>query len=365
MRIVSTVILLAPLALWSQTLGVKEFGRLPDGRAVRLYTLTNKSGASVSITPYGAIVTEIRVPDRRGQMGGVVHGFDALDGYLKEHPYFGAVVGRYGNRIAKGRFTLNGREYKLAVNNGPNHLHGGVQGFDKKLWTVRSAKKGHVTLRYVSPDGEEGYPGKLTVDVSYSWKDDNSLAIRYSYVSDQETVANITNHTYFNLAGSGDILRHIMQLEADRYTPVDAGLIPTGELQPAAGTPFDFTQPMEIGARIGAAHPQLEAGGGYDHNFALRNQTGALARAATVSEPSTGRTLTVLTTEPGVQFYTGNFLDGSIEGRGGARYAKRSAFCLETQHYPDSPNQAGFPSVIRKAGVRYESQTVFRFGVIP
>lgn len=353
--------LLAASLLAGQTLKKTEFGKLPGGTAVELFSLTNKAGGVVSITPYGATIVSIRVPDKQGKLGDVVHGFDTLDGYLKVHPYFGAVVGRYGNRIAKGRFKLHGVEYKLAVNNGENHLHGGLKGFDKVLWKVTAADSRKVSLQYISPDGEEGYPGTLTVNVTYSWRDDHSLTLDYSFMSEKDTVANITNHTYFNLAGSGDILKHVLKLEAARFTPVDAGLIPIGEIRPVKGTPFDFATATAIGARIDATDQQIQFGKGYDHNFVLNSQNGKLAKAAEVWDPASGRVLEVMTTEPGVQFYTGNFLDGTVTGKAGTSYALRSAFCLETQRYPDSPNQLKFPSVVRKAGHPYRSTTVFRF----
>jgi aldose 1-epimerase len=341
------------------------FGQTGDGKAVELYTLTNRNGVEIRAMTYGAIITSIRVPDRNGAIGDIVLGFDTLAGYLKDSPYFGAVVGRYGNRIAKGQFVLDGRTYKLAVNNPPNHLHGGVKGFDKNVWSARPldgpAGVG-VAFTRLSPDGEEGYPGNLNATVTYTLTDKNELVVKYEATTDKSTPVNLTQHSYFNLAGKGDILQHELMLNADRYTPVDPTLIPTGELAPVDATPFDFRKPTAIGARIAQANPQLKNGNGYDHNWVL-NRTGAgLESAARVVEPSTGRTLEVATTEPGVQFYSGNFLDGTLKGKNGTVYAIRSGFCLETQHFPDSPNHPAFPTTILKPGQTYSSQTVFTFG---
>ncbi len=346
------------------TVTQQAFGKTADGTPVDLFTLANARGVQVSITNYGGIIVSLLAPDRQGRPGDIVLGFERLEDYLKGHPYFGAIVGRYGNRIAKGRFTLDGVEYKLARNNGENHLHGGLQGFDKKVWAARhwmDSAGAHLELAYSSPDGEEGYPGRLDVKVTYTLAENNQLRISYYAVTDKPTVVNLTNHSYFNLAGEGDILGHVLRLNADRFTPVDAGLIPTGELRPVAGTPFDFTAPTPIGARIEQDDEQLRLGRGYDHNFVLRGGGGALAEAAEVYEPKTGRVLRVLTTEPGVQFYTGNFLDGTLRGKGGRVYARRAGFCLETQHFPDSPNQPGFPSTVLRPGQTYRSTTVFEF----
>jgi len=344
------------------------FGKTADGREIDLYTLTNKNGVEIGIMNYGGTIVSIRVPDRSGKLGDVTLGFDSIDGYLKGHPFFGALVGRYGNRIAKGRFKLNGVEYKLAANNGENHLHGGLQGFDKALWTARDVSEGplpRLELTYLSKDGEEGYPGNLAVTVVYSLSEANELRVDYSATTDKDTVLNLTNHTYFNLAGAGegDILGHELTLYADRFTPVDKGLIPTGELRGVEGTPFDFRKATPIGARIEAKDQQLQFGGGYDHNFVLNSGGGALALAARVEEPKTGRVLEVLTTEPGIQFYTGNFLDGTLTGKGGKTYPKRFGLCLETQHFPDSPNQPKFPSTVLKPGGKYQTSTVYRFSV--
>jgi aldose 1-epimerase len=341
----------------------RSFGRTRTGASADLFTLKNSNGVEVGITNYGAIVTSIKCPDRAGKLADVVLGFDSLEGYLGDNPYFGAIVGRYGNRIAKGRFTLNGKEYKLATNNGPNHLHGGITGFNRVVWQAEPAGDFTLKLTYVSKDGEEGYPGTLTSTVDYTLTEGNELKISYLATTDKDTIFNLTNHSYFNLAGegSGDILGHRIRIHADRFTPVDATLIPTGELRPVAGTPFDFRQPHVIGERIDAADEQIKFGGGYDHNFVLNGAAGTLRPAARVVEPMTGRVLEVSTTEPGVQFYTGNFLDGTIKGKSGKPYQRRSGFCLETQHFPDSPNQPQFPSTTLKPGQRYQSTTVYKF----
>jgi aldose 1-epimerase len=342
----------------------KPWGKTPSGEQVDLYTMKNARGAEIRITSFGGIVVSWTAPDRKGQIADVVLGFDSLDGYLKEHPYFGAIVGRYGNRIAKGRFKLNGVEYKLATNNGENHLHGGIKGFDKAVWKAKEAR-GALELSYLSKDGEEGYPGNLSATITYTLGEDNELRIDYHATTDKPTVLNLTNHSYFNLAGQGegDILGHRITLHADRFTPVDAGLIPTGELKPVAGTPFDFRTPHAIGERINANDEQLARGKGYDHNFVLNGQAGTLRPAARVVEPKSGRVLEILTTEPGVQFYTGNFLDGTLRGKGGKVYRQRYGFCLETQHFPDSPNQPAFPSTVLKSGDHYRTTTVYRMSV--
>jgi aldose 1-epimerase len=352
-----------------------RFGTLADGQTVDAYTLRNAHGVEIRAITYGGIITSVNVPDRRGAMADVVLGFGSLDGYLTQHPFFGAIVGRYGNRIGKGRFSLDGAEYTLATNNGPNHLHGGVKGFDKHVWAAAPlAGKTGVTFTRTSADGEEGYPGTLTVSVTYELTDSNELVVDYHATTDKATPVNLTQHSYFNLAGegSGDILGHEMQINANRYTPVDDTLIPTGELAPVDGTPFDFRQPTAIGARIDGDHPQLKNGQGYDHNWVLNRTTdgaadGAPAKlelAARVLEPTSGRTLEVRTTEPGVQFYAGNFLDGKLTGKSGRPYPRRSGLCLETQHFPDSPNKPTFPSTILRPGQEYRSRTVFLFGVM-
>lgn len=343
----------------------QAFGQTADGQAVDLYTLKNANGVEASIMNYGATLVSLKAPDKAGTVADVVLGFDSLGGYLKTEPYLGAIVGRYGNRIAKGRFTLNGVTYKLAVNNGENHLHGGIKGFDKVMWTARaidSPAKPGVELKYLSKDGEEGYPGNLNVTVTYTLSPANELQIDYLATTDKDTVLNLTNHTYFNLSGGAapDILGHELMINAERYTPVDAGLIPTGELRLVEGTPFDFRNPAAIGARIGASDEQLKRGKGYDHNFVVKRTGPGLELVARAVEPGSGRILEVLSTQPGVQFYSGNFLDGTLTGKGGRIIAHRSGFCLETQHYPDSPNHPAFPTVVLKPGETYSQSTVFR-----
>jgi aldose 1-epimerase len=350
------------------TVMVAPFGTTPDGKAVEVYTLTNARGMQVRAISYGAIVQAIRVPDRKGRMGDVVLGYDSLPGYLTESPYFGAVVGRYANRIARGRFTLEGRTYRLATNNGPNHLHGGLKGYDKVVWRARSFQRADgagVRFEYTSPDGEEGYPGTVRVSVEYVLTPENTLLVDYHATTEKPTPLNLSQHSYFNLAGegSGDILKHVLTIHAHRYTPVDSTLIPTGELASVAGTPFDFRKPTAVGARIGQADPQLRYGKGYDHNFVLSRKGAGLFHAVHVLDPSSGRTLDISTTEPGLQFYSGNFLDGTITGKGGHVYGHRTAIVLETQHFPDSPNQPRFPSTILRPGEEYRSRTIFAFGV--
>lgn len=342
----------------------EAFGKTNEGEETSLYTLTNAQGMQVQITDYGATITSVLAPDRNGVMGDVVLGFDSLSGYqspeyLKSGPYFGAIVGRYGNRIANGKFTLGGQEYTLATNNGENHLHGGVKGFDKVMWEAEPLPgQNALRLTYVSPDGEEGYPGTLTSTVAYTLTDDNEIKIDYSATTDKGTPANLTNHSYFNLAAgqANDALDHVVMLNADKYTVVDESLIPTGELRDVKGTVMDFTTPQAIGARVN----QVE-GGGYDHNYVLNDADDTLKKAATVYEPTSGRVLEVYTTEPGIQFYSGNFLDGTITGNGNKAYKKHYGFALETQHFPDSPNQPKFPSTILEPGETYESTTIYKF----
>ena len=347
----------------------EAFGSTADGAAVELYTLTNASGMEVRAMTYGGIIVSLRVPDRTGALGDVVLGYDSLDGYLKSSPYFGAIIGRYGNRIARGRFKLDGKEYKLATNNSPNALHGGVKGFDKVVWKAESFQDQRgvgVVFSYTSADGEEGYPGKLDAKVTYTLADDSSLRFEYQAVTDKPTPVNLTQHTYFNLAGdgSGDILAQELMMKASRFTPVDKTLIPTGELKSVEGTPFDFRTPMAIGARIEAKDEQIKFGLGYDHNWVLdRTDGGGMQLAARVHDPASGRVMEVRTTEPGLQFYSGNFLDGTITGKGGHVYKHRAGMCLETQHYPDSPNKPDFPSTILKPGEDYRSHTVYAFSV--
>lgn len=338
----------------------EDFGSLPDGTVVELYTLYNSAGLRARIMTYGAILVSLEVPDRDGRLADITLGYDSLEGYLETTPYFGAIVGRYGNRIAKGAFTLDGVEYTLAANNGENHLHGGIRGFDKVVWKAEPLREDRavgVRMTYLSPDGEEGYPGNLASTVTYWITEDNELKITYEATTDKATPVNLTHHSYFNLAGqgTGDILGHELQLFADRYTPVDEGLIPTGELRPVAGTPFDFTEPHTIGERI------ARVPGGYDHNFVLTAGGGQLALAARVYEPTSGRVMEITTTEPGIQFYAGNFLDGTIAGKVDKVYHKHYGFCLETQHFPDSPNKPEFPSTILRPGETYLSQTIHRF----
>ena len=336
----------------------ESFGTTKDGQAVDLYTLTN-NGVTAKITNYGGILTSLVVPDRDGNPGDVVLGYDTLDENIADNPYFGALIGRYGNRIAKGKFTLDGAEYTLATNNNENHLHGGIQGYDKVVWDAESSDLDDgvaLKLTYLSKDGEEGYPGNLSCTVVYTLTDDNELVIDYEATTDKATVINLTHHSYFNLGGhdSGEILDHELTLTADNYTPVDSGLIPTGEIATVAGTPMDFTSPTPIGDRI------AQVDGGYDHNWVLNNTDGSLALAARAYDPKTGRVMEISTTEPAIQFYAGNFLDGTQKGKG-AEYLKNNAFCLETQHYPDSPNQPAFPSVVLRPGEKYTHKIVHKF----
>ena len=342
------------------------FGKLKDGRAADVYTLKN-ADLEVKITNFGARITSLLTKDKDGKFGDVVLGYNSVDGYVAEgaaaKTYFGAIVGRYGNRIRDGKFSIDGHAYQIPPNNNGNALHGGPEGFDKKLWTAKEIPGG-VEMSLVSPDGEMGFPGTLNVHVRYTLVG-GAIHINYSATTDKPTVTNITNHSYFNLSGegSGDILGEVLMLNAAGYTPVDAGLIPVGGVQPVAGTPFDFNKPTAIGARIGVANDQLKIAGGYDHNWVLNGKNGEMKLAAKLYDPASGRVLTVTTTQPGVQFYSGNFLDGSFTGKAGAKYAKRNGFCLETQHYPDSPNQPGFPTTLLKPGETLHTETVFAFSV--
>lgn len=345
------------------------FGRMPDSAQVDGYTIRNARGTSLHVITYGAIITALRTADRNGHFDDIVLGFDDLAGYLKDSPYFGAIVGRYANRIALGRFTLDGRTYQVPVNNGANSLHGGTRGFDKVVWAATSFENDSaagVALTHVSPDGDMGYPGRVDVRVTYTLNDRNELVVDYVATTDKPTPLNLSQHSYFNLAGDGqrDILGHLLELKASRYTPVGSTLIPTGELAPVADTPFDFRAPNAIGARIGGTHQQLVFGRGYDHNFVLDSTGSGVGHAARVVEPTTGRTLDVYTDQPGLQFYSGNFLDGSIRGKADRVYGHRYGFCLETQHFPDSPNQPAFPTTILRPGERFESRTMFRFGTV-
>ncbi len=336
------------------------FGQTRDGAPVDLFTLRNANGLAAKVTNYGAIITELHVPDRNGKSADVVLGFDKLEPYLEKHPYFGATVGRFANRIAGGMFQLDGKTYRLAVNNGPNHLHGGLKGFDKVVWKAEPQSGAAVKFTYTSPDGEEGYPGKLEVSVLMTLTDANELRIDYTAKCDKPTPLNLTNHSYFNLFGQGEILGHELMLAADYYTPVDSSLIPTGEIKPVKGGPMDFTTPHTLGARIAEVGNEES---GYDHNFVLNGGGKSLALAARVYEPRTGRVMEVHTTKPGVQLYTANYLDGSLTGKNGVVYGRQTAFCLETQHFPDSVNHPSFPSTILRPGEVYAQTTVHRFSV--
>lgn len=346
---------------------VKPFGKLADGQAADLYTLTNKNGAVATISNYGGIITSLMMQDRNGKFSDVVLGFDSLGKYVKDSPYFGALIGRYGNRIAKGKFTLDGRNYQLATNNIGNALHGGLKGFDKVVWRAFpkvGAQGPSLKLTYVSKDGEEGYPGTLKVSATYTLTNKNELKLVYSATTDKETVVNLTHHSYFNLAGQGNgtILDHVLTLDSSRYTPVDKTLIPTGKIAPLKGTPLDFRKPTPIGSRIDAKDEQLKFARGYDHNFVVDKLIpGTLARIAKVEEPKSGRVMEVFSTEPAVQFYAGNFLDGTLKGKGGKVYVRRGGFCLEPQHYPDSPNHKNFPSTVLKPGQTYKNTIVYSF----
>jgi len=345
-----------------------SFGKLPDGREVDQYILKNANGMEVKIMNYGGVITHWTAPDKEGKYEDIVLGFDSLVGYLTPPPYFGAIIGRYGNRIAKGKFTLDGKTYQLAKNNGENHLHGGVVGYDKVLWNAESIEGAESTLKltYLSKDGEEGYPGNLNITVTYTLKNDNSLKMDYVATTDKATIINLTNHSYFNLsAAKKDVLDQEVTLNADRYLPVDEGLIPTGELRLVTGNAFDFSKPTEIGKGINdVKDKQIKLGGGYDHAWILnKKEVNELSLAATVLEKTSRRKMEVMTTEPAIQFYTGNFLDGSLTGKGGVKYAKRFALCLESEHYPDSPNQSAFPSVILKPNEKYSTTTIYKFSV--
>jgi aldose 1-epimerase len=342
------------------------FGKLPDGREATLYSLSNRQGASLKFTDYGGIVVSLEAPDRKGALLDVVLGHDHLEGYLNNKAYLGCIVGRVGNRIGQSRFTLEGKEYRLAANTGANHLHGGMVGFDKRLWkaeTVEHKEGPAVKLSYHSPDGEEGYPGSVDVEALYIWTDNNEFRIEYRATTDKTTVLNLTHHSYFNLKDGGvsSTMDHEMQIPASRITAVDPDSIPTGALLDVSGTPFDFRKSTVIGSRIGEKHEQLINGIGYDHNWVLDEAGSGLKLAATVYEPQSGRVMEVLTTEPATQFYSGNYLDGSIQGKKGVSYGKRQGLCLEPQRFPDSPNHPAFPSIVLKPGERYQHTLAYRF----
>lgn len=345
-----------------------DFGRLPDETAVKLFTLTNSNGVEAGISNFGGTLVSLQLPDKNGNFEDVVLGFDSVQGYLQPNvPFFGSTIGRYGNRIAQGKFTLDGKEYTLAQNNGINTLHGGLLGFDKVLWEAEKFQNEDevgVRLHYLSPDMEEGFPGNLDVVVTYTLNEENELKIDYKATTDKKTVVNLTNHSYFNFTGdlNKSILDHVVMINANKFVPVNDNLIPIGELKPVEGTPLDFTEPTAVGKRIDADNPQLLVAGGYDHTWAINGEAGKRRLAATVYEPNSGRFMEIETTEPGVQFYTGNFLNGSIKGKG-VSYGKRTGLCLETQHFPDSPNQPNFPSVELKPGETYQTTTVYKFSV--
>ncbi len=354
------------------TVMVKRYGELPGGEAVQIYRLKNANGMIAEITNYGGIVTRLTAPDRKGRQEDVVLGYNRLEDYLKTTPYFGAIVGVYGNRIADGKFELEGKSYQLTNNSEaggvPVHLHGGTKGLDKVLWSGRPSvgqNSANLILNYIHPDGAEGYPGNIRIRVVYRLTNDNELEVSYRATTDKATIINLSHHSYFNLhgEGKGTPLDHQLMINADHITPITAKMIPTGKLMPVKGTPFDFTSPAAPGDLIYQDHPQLELGGGFDHNWVLRREGEGLELAATVYEPESGRFMEVLTEEPGIQFYSGNFLDGSIVGKSGVRYEYRSGFCLEAQHYPDSPNHAHFPSTTLKPGEIYSTKTVYRFSV--
>jgi len=344
----------------------KQFGKLSDGREVTLYTLRNKSGAMVTITNLGAALVSINVPDRKGIFGDVLFGHDDAQGYANDNSFLGFIVGRYGNRIGKGKFSLNGKTYQVDINDGENHLHGGKDGFHRKLWKAtvnENSAIASITMRYFSPDGEQGYPGNVTLDVTYWWNDSNQLTIEYVATTDEPTIFNPTSHGYFNLTGNpkNTILDHELMIVADRYTPVGAGLITTGKLESVEGTPLDFRAAKKIGARINDPFEQLQMGKGYDHNWVLNSYDKTVRLAATVYDPQSGRFMEVLTDQPGLQFYSGNFLNGSLTGKGGIAYQYRTALCLEAQHFPDSPNKPGFPSVVLKPGEMYRQTTIYQY----
>lgn len=353
--------LLAPIMNAATTVKKSDYGKMPDGSVVSMYTLTNAKGMEAKIITYGGILVSLKTPDRKGTMADVTLGHDSLADYRADaSTYFGALIGRYANRIGHAEFKLDGKTYKVPKNNGENGLHGGTEGFNRRNWTAREVAGG-VELTYLSKDGEEGYPGNLKAAVTYTLTDDDRLRIHYTATTDKNTVVNLTNHTYWNLKGDGDILNHLLTINADKYTPVDAGLIPTGELKPVAGTPFDFRKPTAVGARINQSDAQLKLGKGYDHNWVINGGGSGLTMAARVEEPTTGRVMEVYTDQPGIQFYTGNFLDGTVKGKSGNVAKLHAALCLETQHFPDSPNKPAFASAELKPGGKYDTTTEFRF----
>jgi aldose 1-epimerase len=343
------------------------FGKTPDGTSVEIYMLRNKNGVEARIVTYGGILVSLKTPDKSGNFADIVLGYDNLEGYLKRNPYFGALVGRYGNRIAKGRFSLNGNTYSLATNNnGQNHLHGGLKGFDKVVWqakTLETPAGPALQLDYLSKDGEEGYPGNLAVTATYTLTADNAIRLDFKASTDKDTICNLTQHSYFNLRGEGDVLDYLVQINAEKFTPIDNTMIPTGELRPVAGTPFDFRKSTPISPGIHSQDEQIQFAKGYDHNWVFNKPAGQLGLVASVSDKISGRRLEVFTTEPGMQFYTGNFLDGTITGKGGAKYLQRQAFCMEPQHFPDSPNHPSFPSVELKPGQVYQNTIVYKLSV--
>jgi aldose 1-epimerase len=362
---VAGTILMGSVAPAAAAVTKEPFGKLADGMAIEIYTLRNSKGAEARIMTYGGIVVSLKVPDRQGKLGDVVLGHNDLDSYVRNNsPYFGALVGRYGNRIAKAKFTLDGANYTLAANNNGNTLHGGTKGFDKVVWTAKEGKDAagpSLELTYLSKDGEEGYPGNLNVKVVYTLTEENGLQVQYTATTDKATVVNLTQHSYFNLAGQGTILGHEVYINSDKMTPVDAGLIPTGELKSVEGTPFDFRKPTAIGARIDQPDAQLKLGPGYDHNWIINKPAGELGLMARVTEASTGRVLEVWSTEPALQFYSGNFLDGTILGKDGKGYPQHSGFAMEPQHYPDSPNRPEFPSTVLRPGQTYHNTIIYKF----
>jgi aldose 1-epimerase len=344
------------------TISHSPFGKTPDGTPVEIYTFRNRRGMEARIMTYGGIIVSLKTPDKNNRLDDIVLGCDSLDGYLKNNPYFGAIIGRYGNRIANGKFTLDGKAYALAANNGANHLHGGLKGFDKVVWKAEVDKpETKLKLSYLSKDGEEGYPGNLAVTATYALTEENELQIEFTATTDKPTLCNLTHHSYFNLRGGGDILGHVVKINAEKFTPVDGNLIPTGELRAVAGTPLDFRQPAPIGARVNSDNGQIRLAKGYDHNWVLDKPPGRLGLAARIHEPATGRVMELFTTAPGMQFYTGNFLDGTITGKGGRAYQFRDGFCMEPQGFPDSPNHPEFPSTRLSPGETYNHTIIYKF----